>query len=205
MFCKNCGKKLEEGAAFCPYCGTEYGKRNVVSDVSEKETVQTLPQEKQALYKVFAGSKEDAHKKVVMGRVITILGALLFLFFTAGVLNLSSDEALGSAIFFMVLGLSFVLDGIYVVASGKALEKNRLVLNGEKVSLDTYKWVNLWGQNPFKKETYVLNLADIEQARCETHDQRGVGLLVLVSKGREYRLYVEHAQEAAESICVFRE
>lgn len=32
MFCGNCGKELEEGAVFCPYCGTKLGSDNEGED-----------------------------------------------------------------------------------------------------------------------------------------------------------------------------
>ncbi|MDO4460571.1 MAG: DUF4234 domain-containing protein [Clostridia bacterium] len=35
MFCHNCGKQIEDGSAFCTYCGTAQGNRNIGQQVAD--------------------------------------------------------------------------------------------------------------------------------------------------------------------------
>lgn len=56
MFCGNCGKKLEEGVVFCPYCGVKPGTDN------EKQTAGPKPD----ILKVHAGKKGKMTKKILI-------------------------------------------------------------------------------------------------------------------------------------------
>lgn len=43
MFCKNCGSELQEGAAFCPYCGEKQGVEPQPQPQSEQPVYQQAP------------------------------------------------------------------------------------------------------------------------------------------------------------------
>jgi len=73
MFCTNCGKELEEGDRFCPYCGSPV-ESSKITMLSEKPNKQD--QEEQELY----GPPEETKPKGTIIRIAALAALIFFLF-----------------------------------------------------------------------------------------------------------------------------
>lgn len=62
MYCKKCGKQVEDGSSFCPYCGADLKEQEV--EVVEANVESEKPQESRGPWKVFA----------IVGYVLGIVG-----------------------------------------------------------------------------------------------------------------------------------
>lgn len=62
MYCKKCGKQVEDGSSFCPYCGADLREQEV--EVVEANVESEKPQESRGPWKVFA----------IVGYVLGIVG-----------------------------------------------------------------------------------------------------------------------------------
>lgn len=77
MYCRNCGRKLEEDSIFCSACGVKVeGRENQVGDVNSNSGVQTnqVEQETQSVQP----NKPKKKKKRILLIILVILGILLF-------------------------------------------------------------------------------------------------------------------------------
>ena len=80
MYCKKCGKMVEDGSAFCPYCGADLREQLVeVNDNEEDVVVEATPKnEDNDPWRVFA------LVGFILG-IVSLAGSLLFLGLTTGV------------------------------------------------------------------------------------------------------------------------
>lgn len=77
MYCKKCGKMVEDGSTFCPYCGADLREEQV--EVNENEVAEAAPaNEDNGPWKVFA------LVGYILG-IVSLAGSLIFLGLTTGV------------------------------------------------------------------------------------------------------------------------
>ena len=81
MYCKKCGKMVEDGSAFCPYCGADLREQQVeeVKESEEAEVLEATPtNEDNGPWKVFA------LLGFILG-IVSLAGSLFFIGLTTGV------------------------------------------------------------------------------------------------------------------------
>lgn len=63
MYCENCGKLIEEGNKFCPYCGTKLvgTEEKVEEEISHEKVVDCSKLEERDLNKVLGKIFEEAY------------------------------------------------------------------------------------------------------------------------------------------------
>ena len=83
MYCKKCGRKLEEGLEVCPFCGADiktgkvFGEKEVKVKEEKKKKIRTMPLKKgSSLYSVF-GFVFSILGIVPLPLIGTILGLVL--------------------------------------------------------------------------------------------------------------------------------
>lgn len=81
MYCKKCGKMVEDGSAFCPYCGADLREQQVeeVKENEEAEVLEATPtNEDNGPWKVFA------LVGFILG-IVSLAGSIFMLGLTTGV------------------------------------------------------------------------------------------------------------------------
>lgn len=85
MYCKNCGKEIDNNSKFCMYCGTNITKQLPITDEQPITNEQSITNEKtkQDIIKENAAPKEDENKKSKRTAItwifcICLIGFLIF-------------------------------------------------------------------------------------------------------------------------------
>lgn len=81
LFCKNCGGQVEEGASFCPKCGTSISNRPVTSNLTE--------------YSTESSNEQDVDSTRTLGIFSIIMGVFFpIIGFICGVIGISRADSL---------------------------------------------------------------------------------------------------------------
>lgn len=79
MFCKNCGKEINDGMAFCPYCGTAVKKHQQVepaADTAPEAKPEATPTEKD----IKKAEAKNTNVFALVGFVLSICTWVIFSF-----------------------------------------------------------------------------------------------------------------------------
>lgn len=125
MFCKQCGKEIEDGSSFCPFCGA-----NQAADAQASQQAQQTQQTYQAPYNnnpynqpYYQAPKpqESGAGWGVLGFFFPIVGLILFLVWKDDHPARSKGAGIGalvSVILYVVAIIFYVI--IFVIAAGSA-------------------------------------------------------------------------------------
>lgn len=103
MFCKNCGKEIEDNAKFCTGCGTIQGETQQIANTAIQEP-----------------SKKSKSKKII-GIIMLVLGGLSVLgsFANDYYWNITHNGLNMSDIITVGIQLALIILGIYFIAKSK--------------------------------------------------------------------------------------
>lgn len=118
MFCSNCGKQIEDGAAFCSGCGTSLNSQ--VQPPVQQQAVYQQPINQQPVHQQVSG-KPATKKGRTVGIVLLVLGVLSFLGMNAnGTIETLSVEGAGPEdIVTILLIVGFIIGGVYLIIKNK--------------------------------------------------------------------------------------
>lgn len=77
MFCKNCGKELNEGAKFCAGCGTSVDTEEVVAEEVVAETPESVPQPAPVEPEKDSGRKRPGKGVVIAAAVVAVIAIVV--------------------------------------------------------------------------------------------------------------------------------
>lgn len=119
MFCSNCGKQVEDGAAFCSGCGTSLNSQT--QPPVQQQTVYQQPINQQPVQQQAAG-KPATKKGRTIGIVLLVLGLLALLGnVTNGTFASFAVEGIGlSDIVAILLMGGMIIGGIYMINKNKS-------------------------------------------------------------------------------------
>ena len=118
MFCSNCGKQIEDGAAFCSGCGTSLNSQP--QPPVQQQTVYQQPINQQPVQQQAAG-KPATKKGRTIGTVLLVLGVLALLGgATNGSFESYATEGAGMAdVVTIMLLIGCIIGGIYMIIKNK--------------------------------------------------------------------------------------
>ena len=95
MYCKKCGKQVEDGSSFCPYCGADLREQEVevVEAESEKNEVSRGPWKAFAIVGYFLGIVGFVTSFLIFGMEFSVFGIV----FSALGLKTTDEEAKAKA------------------------------------------------------------------------------------------------------------
>lgn len=119
MFCSNCGKQIEDGAAFCSGCGTSLNSKPQPT-VQTSPPVYQLPIDQQPVQQQAVG-KPTTPKGRTVGIVLLVIGVLALVgFMTNGTLDRIASEGMGMSDFVsLAIEAGLIIGGVYMINKNK--------------------------------------------------------------------------------------
>lgn len=125
MFCRACGKQIEEGARFCPYCGkAQVGGPGAAVSGSPPPPRSTLGQRVRQLFPRHHLQDEITHFLTIAAMVIGVVGFLIALF-----------PPLGGGVYALAWLLFAVVLLLFVMHRDATLSRGRADQPGESVGV----------------------------------------------------------------------